>query len=295
MNPGIAAATAGCGSAPALTDGTHTLQSGGQSRSFILDVPDGYDPNRPYRVVLGFHWWGGSSTDVATGRTVETGTWAYYGLKRLANESTIFIAPQGIDNGWANTGGRDVRFTDDLLAVVENALCIDTEQRFALGFSWGGAMSYSLACARPDVFRAVAVYGSPGLISGCDGGTQPVAYFGAHGISDNYSGGESQRNRFVQNNGCTARDVPEPAQGSLTHVTTAFSGCSADHPVVWAAFDGGHIAAPQDGAPGDSGSRTWLPGETWTFFQQFQASEPYGTAGADSPRNALADGERTNS
>ncbi|MFV2084797.1 cellulose binding domain-containing protein [Micromonospora sp. LOL_021] len=60
--------------------------------------------------------------------------------------------------------------------------------------------------------------------------------------------------------------------GSLTHRTTTYSGCRAGYPVVWAAFDGGHIAAPQDGAPGDSGTRTWLPGETWDFFTQFGAT-----------------------
>lgn len=83
-----AAPTAGCGKAPALTSGPHTIQSGGTSRNFILRIPDGYDRNRAYRLVFGFHWLGGTSTDVATGRTVETGTWASYGLQRLANNST---------------------------------------------------------------------------------------------------------------------------------------------------------------------------------------------------------------
>jgi poly(3-hydroxybutyrate) depolymerase len=79
---------------PTLTSGTHTIQSGGKNRSFILRIPDGYDRNRPHRLVFGFHWLGGTSTDVATGRTVETGTWAYYGLQRLANNSAIFVAPK---------------------------------------------------------------------------------------------------------------------------------------------------------------------------------------------------------
>jgi hypothetical protein len=39
-------------------------------------------------------------------------------------------------------------------------------------------------------------------------------------------------------------------------------------------FDEGHIPAPQDGAGGDSGSRTWVPGEVWKFFTQFQTSNP---------------------
>nr|WP_243761169.1 cellulose binding domain-containing protein [Streptomyces sp. YIM 98790] len=269
---GTHAATAGCGKTPALRDGTHTIQSGGGQRSFILDIPDRYDNTHPHRLVFGFHWWGATADDVATGRTVERGTWAYYGLQRLAGDSTIFVAPQGIDNAWANSGGQDVTFVDDMIAMIEQDLCIETTQRFALGFSYGGSMSHALACARPDVFRAVAAYGAPGQVSGCSGGTRPVAYFGAHGIRDSVAGiasGRSLRDRFVRNNGCTAQSPPEPAQGSLTHITTAYSGCRDGYPVVWAAFDEGHIAAPQDGAAGDSGSRTWLPGETWNFFTQF--------------------------
>ncbi|ROO58926.1 poly(3-hydroxybutyrate) depolymerase [Micromonospora sp. Llam0] len=268
---GITAGTAGCGRAPGLASGTRTVQSGGRTRSYILRLPDNYQQNQPYRLVLGFHWWGGTAVDVDTGQTVQRDVWSYYGLRRLADNSTIFVAPQGIDNGWANTGGMDVTFVDDLLRQLDANLCIETTQRFALGFSYGAAMSYALACARADVFRAVALYGPPRELSGCSGGTQPIAYFGAHGVSDVIASGRSMRDRFVRNNGCTPQNPPEPAVGSLTHRTTAYSGCRAGYPVVWAAFDGGHIAAPQDGAPGDSGTRTWLPGETWDFFTQFGA------------------------
>ncbi|WBB90304.1 cellulose binding domain-containing protein [Verrucosispora sp. WMMC514] len=273
---GILAATAGCGKAPTLRSGTHTIQSSGKNRSYILRVPDNYNNNHPYRLVFGFHWLNGSATDVATGQTVQRDTWAYYGLLPLSNNSTIFVAPQGLNSGWANSGGEDVTFVDDMLRQIEGDLCVETTQRFALGFSYGGAMSYALACARPNIFRAVAVYGGAQL-SGCSGGTQPVAYFGAHGIRDsvlNISNGRSLRDRFVRNNGCTAQSPPEPSQGSLTHRSTTYSGCASGYPVVWAAFDEGHIAAPQDGAPGDSGSRTWLPGETWRFFTQFGGTTP---------------------
>ncbi|MEW2332101.1 cellulose binding domain-containing protein [Micromonospora chersina] len=273
---GTAAATAGCGRAPTLSSGTHSIQSGGRTRTYILRVPDNYDSNRPYRVVFGFHWWGGTATDVATGQTVQRDVWSYYGLQRLANESTIFVAPQGLDNGWANTNGEDLAFVDDMIRQLDAGLCVDTTQRFAVGFSYGGAMSYAIACARPTAFRAVAVQ-SGGQLSGCDGGSQPVAYLGVHGIRDgvlNISGGRTLRDRFVRNNGCAAQSPAEPAQGSLTHRVTTYSGCSAGHPVVWAAFDEGHIAAPQDGATGDSGYRTWVPGVVWSFFTQFQGSTP---------------------
>lgn len=36
------------------------------NRSFILRLPDGYDRNRQYRLVFGFHWWGGTAVDVAS-------------------------------------------------------------------------------------------------------------------------------------------------------------------------------------------------------------------------------------
>jgi poly(3-hydroxybutyrate) depolymerase len=285
---GTAAATAGCGRAPALTSGTRTIQSSGKTRTYILRVPDNYDSNHPYRVVFGFHWLGGTATDVATGQTVERDVWSYYGLQRLANNSTIFVAPQGFNNGWANSNGEDLTFVDDMIRQLDAGLCVDTSQRFAVGFSYGGAMSYSIACARPTVFRAVAVQ-SGGLLSGCSGGTQPIAYLGVHGIRDSVlsiSGGRTLRDRFVKNNGCTAQNPPEPAQGSLTHRITTYSGCSAGHPVVWAAFDEGHIAAPQDGAPGDSGSRTWVPGVVWSFFTQFQSTPtPSPTTPTPTPSN----------
>ena len=76
-----------------------------------------------------------------------------------------------------------------------------------MGWSYGGAMSYAVACARPTVFRAVAVLSGANL-SGCSGGTQPVAYLGIHGIHDsvlNISLGRTLRDTFVRNNGCTAQ------------------------------------------------------------------------------------------
>ncbi|MCA2225135.1 lectin [Nonomuraea aurantiaca] len=271
-----AAATPGCGKPPALASGTHSLVSSGQNRSYILRVPSNYDNNHPYRLIFGFHWVGGTANDVDSGGT-DGYNWSYYGLRRLAdnaNNSTIFVAPQGINNGWANSGGQDVTFTDDMIRQIEAGLCVDTTQIFSSGFSYGGAMTYALACARPAVFRAVAVYSGANL-SGCGGGTQPVAYIGFHGIRDNVlpiSSGRSLRDTFVRNNGCSPQNPPEPASGSLTHIVTAYSGCRAGYPVVWAAFDGGHDPGPIDGCT-CSGWRTWTSGEAWKFFTQF-GSDP---------------------
>ncbi|MET9632798.1 ricin-type beta-trefoil lectin domain protein [Lentzea sp. NPDC006480] len=268
---GAAAGTAGCGKPPALTSGQHTINSGGQNRTYILRVPANYDSNRQYRLYVGLHWRGGTAGDVDSGGT-DGYNWSYYGLRKLAdaaNNGTIFVAPQGNGNGWANPGGQDLTFIDDMMKQLEAGLCVDTAQRFAGGFSYGGGMSYAIACARAKVFRAVVAY-SGAELSGCSGGNDPIAYMGIHGVTDNVLNiglGRGLRDRFVRNNGCTAQNAPEPNAGSRTHIITNYSGCRAGYPVVWAAFDGGHTPGPIDS--GGDGWRTWTSGEAWKFITQF--------------------------
>jgi poly(3-hydroxybutyrate) depolymerase len=269
--PAYAATTAGCGQAPTLTSGTKTIQSSGQNRTYILDIPTNYDRNHAYRLIFGLHWLNGTANNVATGGS-DGAVFAFYGQKQLSNNSTIFVAPQGLNNGWSNTNGQDVTLIDNILNVVETGLCVDTTQVYAMGWSFGGAMSFALACARPTVFRAVVVYSGANL-SGCSGGTQPVAYYGIHGIHDsvlNISNGRSLRDTFVRNNGCTAQTPREPTQGSLTHITTVYSGCRAGFPVQWSAFDGDHTPTPVDGSTATSGAQTWTSGEVNRFLAQFQ-------------------------
>ncbi|MBN1609198.1 MAG: hypothetical protein JW940_21390 [Polyangiaceae bacterium] len=187
----------------------------------------------------------------------------------MSGDSTIFIAPQGIDDGWANTDNQDLIFTDDILAEVEADLCIDTSRIFANGFSYGAGMAYAIACDRAEVFRAVAVY-SGAQISGCSRGTTPIAFLGVHGVRDTViplTTGWTLRDRFVDVNGCTRQDPREPEMGSLTHICTSYD-CPDRHPVRWCAFDGDHWAAPYDAGDGNSPD-TWVPAQAWAFFTQF--------------------------
>jgi poly(3-hydroxybutyrate) depolymerase len=228
-------------------------------------------------LAFAFHWNGGTMGDVDGGGTSGY-TWSYYGLREQADNTTdsrmIFVAPQGNGNGWANSNGQDLTFVDDMIKQIEGDLCVDTTRLFAMGFSYGGGMSYAIACARATVFRAVAVYAGAQL-SGCTDGTKPIAYIGVHGITDptcNISGGRSLRDKFVKNNGCTTQNPPEPSEGSRTHVCTSYAGCASGYPVRWCAFDGGgHTPAPVDGQAIDSGGgdKTWTKAEVWKFFTQF--------------------------
>lgn len=135
------AASAGCGKAPP-SSGVKTVTVNGRQRQYILQLPNNYDRNKPHRVVFGFHWLGGSMNDVANNN--------FYDLRSRGASNTIFVAPNGLDAGWANTGGQDIAFVDQIVASLKNDLCVDEGQFFATGFSYGGAMSHSVACSRPS-------------------------------------------------------------------------------------------------------------------------------------------------
>jgi poly(3-hydroxybutyrate) depolymerase len=231
----------------------------GQQRQYTLTLPQNYSPNKAYQLIFGYHWLSGTMQDVVSG--------SYYGIQPLAGDNAIFVAPQGLNNGWGNTNGDDITFTDQMLSTLENALCIDQTQIYSMGWSYGGAMSYALACARPNVFRAVAVMSGANL-SGCSPGTQPVAYYAQHGVSDSvlpFSLGEGIRDTFVKDNHCTPTNPPAPAAGSGTHIKTEYSGCDSGHPVWWVAFDGPHEPLATDAGT----SSSWTPGQIWSFFSLF--------------------------
>ena len=139
----VSAQSAGCGQT-APQGGYRSVNVNGLNREYTLHIPSNYDSSTPYRLVVGYHWLSGSMQNVVDG--------GYYGLEPLSEGSTIFIAPQGIDAGWANDGGRDIAFTDAFIDTALSELCIDESQIFATGFSYGGGMSFAVACARPGEF-----------------------------------------------------------------------------------------------------------------------------------------------
>lgn len=229
--PAPGAATGGCGSPAKFATGMQSLTSDGVSRSYWVELPANYDANKPYPVIIGLHWRGGSAADVY-------GWNAFLGLKPLYGNNAIFIAPQGLDAGWANTGDRDIRFLRAMIGQVQQSLCTDTQRVFATGFSFGGMMSNAIGCQMGDIVRAIAPMASS-LWSGCAQSTHRVAAVFFHAQDDNtvpYSAGEEARNTFIARNSCSATATPVGSNGCVE-----YQGCSAGKPVVWCgAPTGGH-------------------------------------------------------
>ncbi len=288
----------GCKKTSTLTFGTVPGESGQNvghgaggyvkvgDRGFALRLPDNYNNDKPYWLVFGFHWNGGNSKEVDTGGS-NGYNMAHFGLQKLSENGAIFVAPDGLSAGWANSGGRDLEFVDAILKLVQDNYCVDTKHIFANGFSYGGGMSYAIACARAEVFRGVAIYNGAQL-SGCEGGTKPIAYWQMAGLTDNVctiGAGRQMRDKFVANNGCTPQSPPEPPQPGPYlnpggHICTTYSGCSSGYPLRWCAHQSGHGNAIVDGTSdlfhgcatppkmcSDTCPCSWVPGDVWSFFK----------------------------
>ncbi|KAH9050828.1 hypothetical protein Ae201684P_017328 [Aphanomyces euteiches] len=91
---------------------------------------------------------------------------------------------------------------DAIMDKIEANLCVDTTQRYTTGFSYGAVPWRCFVCGAQ--------------LSGCDGGSKPVAFWSTHGIFDNVlpiSMGRALRDHFLQVNGCQAKNAPEPTSG----------------------------------------------------------------------------------
>ena len=244
----------GCGGMAALegvTTGTITVA--GVPRSFVVSMPDGYDPDEPTALVFAFHGRGGTAELFRS----------YSGLEAAAGDAAVFVYPQGLplasmggQTGWELTqSGYDVVFVTQLLDELTANLCIDPARVYATGHSFGGYFSNTLGCALSDRLRAIGPVASGGPFGGCP---DPMAAIVIHGIDDLVvptSAGEATRDHWRANNGCGADAEPTDVDTCV-----AYQGCDAGYDVIWCL----HEESP----PG-IGTHTWpsfAAPAIWSFF-----------------------------
>jgi poly(3-hydroxybutyrate) depolymerase len=255
-----------------LKNGTYKITSAGLEREYIIDIPSDYDKDKPCRLIFGMHCMGSSMQGVVGEN--------YYSLKPLAqkdNVPVIFVAPQGYtDNSpWRVSDNKDHIFFEDMLKLFKEDLCVDTTRIFCCGFSYGAMVSYSISTAFQDQLRAVATYAPANWnIWLPTNNHKPIAYYQTTGTGDNLcswvnsdarkEGGKYCVLQHLEDNGCPApADIPLANSG--THVSTEFSGCPEEYPVIFASHNGGH-----QGTASDQGSNVnWIAKETWEFFMRF--------------------------
>jgi poly(3-hydroxybutyrate) depolymerase len=289
-----AGTSAGCGKTPTIASSNYNnghhiaITVGGMAREYILNVPTNYDNTHPYKFIIAYHELNGNDDEMYRN--------SYYHLLPLSNNSTIFVAPNGQQNGanctqasgcgWPNPNDSDMLFADAVVAQIEQNFCVDTNRTFATGWSYGASMSYETACERPlgvttngvaGYIRAIAAYSAAQLSGSCKP-TKPVAYYASHGTGDTVlcydststncsfasaGGGVGLCENYAMVDGCSWMTPTKVTSGN--HVCTNLTGCMTGYPVEFCSFNGPHTPDPTD-----SGQRTsWEYQNVWNFFSQF--------------------------
>lgn len=135
---------------------SHTITSGGRSRTYAVRVPDDYndDTNKPRKVIFDFHGRNGSPENQYQNSKYD----AYD-----AGKEYLAIYPAGVNASWqgapyAVDGVDDVQFVKDLLARIRTQYCVDDNHIYASGKSNGGGFVDTLACSdEGDEFAAFAM------------------------------------------------------------------------------------------------------------------------------------------
>lgn len=156
------------------------IESGGQSRQFLLHVPAAYRPEEPAALVLAFHGAG-----IGAERFVN-----YSGFSTVADrEGFLIVYPQALGDHptWNTTPGPnnpDIQFVSDLIEHLEERCNIDSGRIYASGHSNGGGMANRLACELADWIAAIgSVSGAYQWSEECSP-ARPVAIFAIHGTED---------------------------------------------------------------------------------------------------------------
>ncbi len=134
---------------------TYTIRHGGETRSFVLYLPENIKPGAPLVIVL--HGYGSSATPDK------------YPFRHVADREGFAVCyPQGEKDGrgkacWnvgypfqAGLKRNDTAFLTFLAHHLQKSCNLSKTGTFATGMSNGGEMCYQLAFLRPKVFAAVA-------------------------------------------------------------------------------------------------------------------------------------------
>jgi polyhydroxybutyrate depolymerase len=167
-------------------DEARILTFDGLERTYLIHVPDNYDPQTPVPLLLMLHGRGGDGGRIA----------ALTSFSNIADEKNfIVLYPDGIDNQWnyvkdvpgySSMTQDDTGFLLALLEEISGQYSIDNKRVYVAGFSNGGFMTQRLACDAPERFAAfasVAAAGFGGLTELCQT-PSPLSFLFIHGTAD---------------------------------------------------------------------------------------------------------------
>ncbi len=214
-------------------------------RDYDIHLPDNYDENTAYPVIMLLHGCGSMENNVP--------------MENVAGDQAIIFRGEGSrgDGCWRDDPtGADMDYMDAMLEDIETRYCADTARVFAVGYSSGSWVVNQLSCVRPDTYRGLASVtgGEPPLGDCVD---SPVARIFVHDGGDTTNlpqWSRDARDRMISTNMC---DMPPATTPYDPNPCVSYNGCDESNPLVWCETSGqGH--GRQDG---------FAPGLFWDFFE----------------------------
>jgi polyhydroxybutyrate depolymerase len=208
------------------------LQIQGDSRYYLMDVPDGADNSEPLMLVFALHGFDMNNIAVVD----------LFNFTERSGGQAITVWPQGegphpgteshwgdgvLESTWS-ANAKNFEFLQQIRSDLGERYCIDQARVFIAGFSMGGFFTNSIACEHPDWFRGFAPVAGGG--PQCGSADAKVAIMVQHGTADDIVGidsGEGSRDFWLTQNGC--------GQTSTTSLNNCafYDGCPSDSPVAW--------------------------------------------------------------
>jgi poly(3-hydroxybutyrate) depolymerase len=214
--------SAGCGKMnPPMGNRTMmTGADGGQTATFIVRLPTGYNATTPMPLGLGFHGNGNPACLPPQGE-----------CQGFPDLKAITVYPKSLAAGWEQAAvlQSNLQFFEDLVALMKNEYCVDENRIFVAGVSSGGQFVEYLTCRYGDWLWQVTPV-CAGVVNAATmncKGTPPILVI--HGVTDmagNY--GEDVVAQFARRNGCSTTP-PAGLAKAKTDMMAAFMAMQAQH------------------------------------------------------------------
>ena len=141
-----------------------TTQVDGQTVSYTLRIPAGYDGHTALPVILCLHF-GGQPSALYGGRFLNL-----MPIPGFGSLAAHLVAPTTAQSGWATPTGEAAAFA--ALAAVEQHLRVETRRRVVMGYSMGGRGTWNMGAKfRPRFVAAIPWRARPGRSSSTTCGT----------------------------------------------------------------------------------------------------------------------------
>ena len=128
-----------------------TLMVDNTEKSYALYIPEAYDPSEANPMMLGLHPLNTNRWDAIA--------WRDTLIQFAEMNDLILVCPDGGPDGRIDDP-IDTLFTSMLVDSISQWYTIDEEQKYAMGFSWGGRTTYTYGLRRTDEYKGLLAIGA---------------------------------------------------------------------------------------------------------------------------------------